>query len=125
MRCDSHFLFREKQPTRSRVKLDQRSSRAHPPRRPFGQIRELVVPLPIGISVPTTRSYPSTAASQKLVWIPSFWLRNSADDAEESIHELGERLKRASLKGWAQSANDKEAAKALRAEGCRRSKKKP
>ena len=47
----------------------------------------------------------------------------SADQAEESIHLLGERLKRASMQGWAQSANDKEMDKA-RAQGCRRSKKK-
>ena len=46
------------------------------------------------------------------------------DDAEENIHQLGEQLKRASLKGWAQSANDKEMEKALREKACRRSKKK-
>lgn len=49
----------------------------------------------------------------------------SADDAEESIHELGERLKCATLKGWAQSANDKEMDKALGRKSCRRSKKSP
>lgn len=47
----------------------------------------------------------------------------SADDAEESIHRLGEELKRAALKGWAQSSNDKEMGKALASGSCRRSKK--
>ena len=49
---------------------------------------------------------------------------HSADQAEESIHSLGERLKRASMQGWAQSANDKEMEKARSEGGCRRSKKK-
>lgn len=47
----------------------------------------------------------------------------TADEAEESVHRLGESVKLASLTGWAQSAADSEAAKFASGKG-KRSKKK-
>lgn len=47
----------------------------------------------------------------------------SADQTEEKIHALGERLKRSSMTGWAQNAADGEAARNVARPGAKRSKK--
>jgi len=47
----------------------------------------------------------------------------SADDAEEKIHALGERIKLSSMTGWAQNAADGEAASHAALPKAKRSKK--
>ncbi len=47
----------------------------------------------------------------------------SADDAEEKIHALGERIKLSSMTGWAQNAADGEAASHAARPKAKRSKK--
>lgn len=47
----------------------------------------------------------------------------SADQAEERIHELGEKLKLSSMTGWAQCAADGEAERKVARAASKRSKK--